>query len=636
MKPRKGLFIIACAILVTLSLDPGWGSCDPCIRCEDLAVMDFGPNVTITSATVVPAADGWPEHCLVTGTVLPENNFIVKLPTVWNGNYFQAGNGGLAGSIQENRIDYGLALGYAAAGANGGHDGSITDATFCYNPLDNANPDAEGKLDDYCFGSVHKMNFLGKKIVKAYYCREAEYDYYQGCSTGGRQGMIESQRFPDDFDGIMAGAPLVYLTKITMRDVWQAHRAADAWLSPEKLALLAEAVIKKCDSIDGLVDGVIDDPRKCDFNALSDLTACENGYDPCFTAAESTAIQKIYDGPRNSAGDLLFRGAPFGSEAVAAHFGPSNSGWMGYIMPFAPGNLSFGAMMGSRFVQYCGLPPDGGGPGWDPFTFDWDTDWPYVTEKLSARCDANNPNLWPFKKRGGKIIQYHGWADPLVSPFPMMDYYESVLDFMGEKKTKEFYKLYMIPGQFHCRGGLGCADDEALFEALVDWVENKVEPKEIIGSRAADPVAGYTARTRPLCPYPEVARYFDEGSIDNAKNFTCVTLIPAKVQMPERLNLRRDESFEAFITLPKSYYRGRSWETLAVVCEGATAKKITKRKLKIYNFFKKSNTYMAEFNTRDLINITAGEQVTFTVTAIFEHHGRRVAFEGSDTVIVLE
>jgi feruloyl esterase len=616
-------------------------SAGPCISCEDLADVAFGPEVTIYSATLVD--EGLEsEHCVVEGAFLPEEDpFMVKLPTEWNGNYYQEGNGGLAGNLPS--LDYGLARGYAVAGASGGYDGTDPinmNGKFGYDPGDGTNDYAEQKLDGLCFASVHKMNVLGKKIVKAYYCQKALYAYYKGCSQGGRQGMIEAQRYPDDFDGIMAGAPPVYFTKVTMRDVWQAQKVVVLPWSPLEtntmMAIVSQAVYQKCDSMDGLVDGIIDDPRQCTFNALTDLPSCEDGVTPCLTAAQRTAIQKIYDGPRNSVGELLFKGTPYGGEAIApGFFGPA-SGWLGMIIPFVPGTLSIGGSLGSGFTQYCSLPPDRGGPGWDYMTFDWDDDWPYVMEKMSARCDANDPDLRAFRKKGGKLIQYHGWADPLVSPYAMATYYDQVLRFMGEKRTKEFYRLYMIPGLGHCGGGLGCSNDDGFFNALVDWVENGVEPYEIIGSRAAYPPLGLTARTRPMCPYPEVARYLGEGSIDDAANFACVTVIPAKVHMPETLNLPRDESFEALITFPHGYYPGKGWDIIAVVCEGAPTGELTKftlhGKLK-----QKGNTYIAEFNSQDLIGIPAGEVVTFTVTVICEHRwhkGQQVAFEGSDTVSV--
>ena len=631
--------IVFSTVLVALLFCAGLGFCDISDKCTDTTNIDFGPGVHITSAAWVPAGGGLPEHCLVKGAFLPEEDpFVVKLPTNWNGNYFQVGNGGLAGSIQDASVNFGLLRGYVAASASGGYDVNQAinqDGKFGYNPPDNSNPYADEKLDGYCFSSVHKMNVLAKRIIKVYYGKRLHYSYYQGCSTGGRQGMIEAQRFPKDFDGIMAGAPLVYLTKVTMRDIWQAQNAvALPWFPPQTnamMSIMADAVYKKCDSLDGLVDGLIDDPRRCRFDVLTSLPACEDGLSPCFTAAQRTAIQKIYDGPRNSEGDLLFKGAPLGSEAVApGFFGPA-SGWFGWIIPFVPGTLSIGGGMGSGFTQYCSLPPDRGGPGWNYMTFNWDDDWPYVMEKMSARCDANDRDLWGFKKRGGKLIQYHGWADPLVSPYAMAKYYDKVLAFMGERATSEFYKLYMIPGLYHCGGGLGCSNDVGIFDALVNWVENGIEPNEIIGARSPFPPLGLTARTRPLCPYPEVARYLGAGSVDDAANFTCVKTIQAHVRIePETLKLGSGGTFTAFVTLP---HQG-DWRLTAAVFEGAPAVKLTRH----------GHSYKATFDKQDLKNITVRDAATFTVTLFAEQQGRHcghsekdeIAFEGSDTVRVVE
>jgi hypothetical protein len=653
-------WIVFSAVLVALFFSARLGFCNISDKCTDITNIDFGPGVHITSATLVPAAGALPEHCLVLGNFLPEvDPFMIKLPTDWNGNYFQGGNGGLAGSIGGGTggtdLDFGLAQGYAAAAASGGYflsdpvnpanDPINGNGKFCWNPPDNSNPYASQKLDGYCFASVHKMNLLGKQIVTAYYGIKPRYAYYKGGSTGGRQGLIEAQRYPTDFNGIMVGCPLVYVTKVTMRDVWQAQQVLGlptlATGATGMMAKVSAWVYNKCDGIDGLVDGMIDDARKCTFNALSDLPACPGDVpDPqfnCFTTAQRTAIQKIYDGPRNSAGELLFKGTPVGGEVLQPSFldgrlpfPPPYTGWY-WILPIAPGQLSMGGGLGTGFTQYCGLTPAGGGPGWDYTTFDWDSDWPYDMTKLSARCDANNPDLRSFYHRGGKLIQYHGWGDQLVSPYATTEYYDEVLATMGKTTTNNFYKLYMIPGLSHCMLGVGCPNDAGMFDALVNWVEKRVEPDVIVGARAAYPPTGMSARTRPLCPYPGVARYLGVGNIDDAANFTCVNTIKAHVLIePETLKLGSGGTFTAFVTLP---YQG-DWRVASAVCEGAPAVKLTKH----------GYSYRATFNKQDLKNITAGDAVTFTVTLFAEQRGHHcghsdedeIAFEGSDTVRVVE
>jgi hypothetical protein len=649
------LFLVAALIVVTPLLtsaeyrdhkhpDPGHGKPYIPVTCENLATMDFGPNVRIDSAEMADVGlDS--EHCLVKGAFLPEvDPFVVKLPVDWNGDYYQTGNGGLAGSIDPGSVNYGLARKYASASASGGYDLNDpvnANGKFGYNPPDNSNPYAQQKLDGYCFASVHKMNALGKKIVAAYYGKKPRYAYYKGGSTGGRQGLIEAQRYPTDFNGIMVGCPLVYVTKVTMRDVWQAQQVLGlpALMAggADMMAKVSAAVYKKCDSIDGLLDGMIDDARQCTFNALSDLPACpEDVPDPefnCFTTAQRTAIQKIYDGPRNSAGELLFKGTPVGGEVMQPTFlGFPSTGWY-WILPITPGQLSLGGGLGTDFTRYCGLPPDGGGPGWDYTTFNWDSDWPYVMKKLSARCDANNPDLRTFYSKGGKLIQYHGWGDALVSPYATTDYYDEVSATMGKATTDRFYKLYMIPGLSHCMLGVGCPNDDGMFDALINWVENKVEPDVIIGSRDAYPPTGMTARTRPLCPYPGVARYLGAGSVDEAENFACVELTQATVQLPETLDLPRNKLFESYITLPEGFGPGKDWKIRAVVCEGSIGD-VQKFHMQGHNIMMKGRTIVVTFDAQDLIGIPTGAVVTFTVTAIGEQHGQQVALEGSDKISV--
>lgn len=512
-----------------LILVSGAGFCtQPCNTCDNLQDLSFS-GVTITSATLISGTTTLPEHCRVEGFRYFDQ-FIIKLPTDWNGRYYQIGNGGSAGSIVESGIDEGLAQGYVAASGSGGHTEPYPMFAFAYPPTD---PDARQKLNDHCFGSVHETMLLAKKFIAAYYCDMdgPEYSYYNSCSTGGRQGLIEVQRYPEDFDGLLVGDPVHCLTQITTRGVWAEQQLTIArGLDPAKLSLLADAVMDECDEIDGLADGLIDDPRNCTFDAMTDLPACPGDVDgpDCFTAAQRQAIYNIYDGPRKTDGTRTTFGEAFGSETIMQLppyvGGGTGSGWIGWIVGMPPmGSLGFG--LGDGFVKYAGLSPSGGGgPTWDYMTFDFDVDFDTVVANMSDKCDAMDPDLSEFKTLGGKLIHYCGWADPATGPYQSVDYYENVLNTMGDAETKEFYKLYMIPGMAHCGGGLGCYDLAALFDALVDWVENGIEPTSYTG-------AGLTAtgdpRTRPMCPYPEVAVYSGTGSIDDAANFTCQDPIPS-------------------------------------------------------------------------------------------------------------
>jgi hypothetical protein len=531
---RAWIFVLGLLVALPLGVSQVFGAphvsapIEPVMACSELAEMSFGPGVFIDSALTVAAAGGLPAHCEVKG-IRFYDAFIVKLPDRWNGRYYQAGNGGAAGSFGD--VSMGLKNGFVAASGSGGH----TDPrlfNWAYPPED---LEAQLKLDDYCDGSVHKTMIIGKRILNAYYGRTAKRSYYNSCSTGGRQGLMEAQRYPYDFDGIVVGAPVNYLTRITQRGIWEAQALLPIGgnFAPGKLQLLSEKVMAACDGSDGLVDGLISEPRECGFNALTDLPACPGDVsdEDCFTLAERTAIQKIYTGPP---GEAATPGQAFGSEAVAnGMFGPS-SGWAGWVTPVPPFlPFSLGFLLGAGFVQWAALPPSGGGgPSWDWTAYDFYGDDPgLVIDNLAPTCDATDPNLSLFRANGGKMIMWGGWADPATGPYQWVQYYESVLSHMGYAAVDSFFKLYMIPGLQHCGGGLGCFDNqedlEKLFFAVIDWVEKGKEPKSFTGSRI-DPVTGAVLRTRPLCPYPQTARYHGRGSIDDADNFSCVGRRPPK------------------------------------------------------------------------------------------------------------
>lgn len=640
MQQKKKWSVISLVFLTILVVGPKTGLSAPCIPCESLPTIDFGPEVTIASSvisteiTVIgpdgPIAIPVPEHCDVRGFIAPEQGFNVKLPTAtWNSKLYMVGNSVAAGMIQEDSMLPGLFQGYATAGTDTGHQGSPIDWSFGYNPPDNSNPNAEEKLADYCDESIHETTVLAKAIIGAYYCTDPSYSYYVGCSTGGRQGLIEAQMYPEDFDGILVGAPVHHLAEIQMRGIWEGLQlSGPGAVDAAKLPLLTAAVMKRCDSIDGLVDGVIDNPISCDFDAREDLPACEDDVDApdCFTNAQRDAVYAIYDGPRNSAGELLTFGEAFGSEAMD---GPT-SGWTPWLVwPDGPMH-SLALMVGIGAIQHIGLDP-APGPTWDFTTFDFDADWTNVMDNFGATCNADDPDLSAFKALGGKMIHYDGWADAATGPYQSLDYYENVLSVMGNEATREFYKLYMIPGMFHCGGGIGCYDINALFAALVNWVEGGVEPTSYTGTRPDG------ARTRPMCPHPQVARYLGEGSIDDAENFACVETISAKAGiMPPMLKLNKKGKFIARIHTPKGLDM-RGWKNTAIVCEGALADKVKRiRKFWWWRPNGRGSIYFARFHSSDLINITKGDDVTFTVTAIFEKDGQRLALEGSDSVRVIE
>jgi len=465
------------------------------LTCDELINIFQKPGVAITSSTLVSANGTIPEHCDVRGTICNSISFAVELPINWNGRFYMVGNGGFAGSISYTAMETGLIMGYATASTDTGHDSNVSPlASFAYN-----NRTAE---IDYCFRAVHLTALVAKEIIETYYGEPPSYSYFIGCSCGGWQGMTEAQLFPMDFDGIVAGAPGFSFTGHLIAGIWNAMALSGQGNIPvEKIRILADAVYKKCDGVDGLVDGIINNPLDCTFDPVTDLPPGS------FTPAQVEALKKIYGGPKNSKGELIYPGLSIGSEVFANGL----SGWQLWVIASSIPNIQI--TFSESFMQYLAFEIDPG-PDYDWTTFNFDTDPPRMAY-MSSILNANNPDLSAFKVRGGKMIHYHGWADTALNPLMSIKYYEDVLDLMGVEATMDFYRLYMVPGMFHCAGGAGCNTVD-WFTPLVDWVENGIAPEGLIGSHIE---GGKVVRTRPLYPYPAVAVYSGNGSIDDAVNF---------------------------------------------------------------------------------------------------------------------
>lgn len=477
---------------------------EPAVKCEALAAKAFDDKTTIRSATLVAGKGDLPEHCDVRGVIWPEAGFAIKLPTEWNTRFQMVGNGGTAGVISFGAVDGAVRKGFAAASTDTGHDAAKEPlATFAWETPEN--PNARRKFIDFAYLSVHETAVLAKQMIHAYYSAAPKYSYWVGCSTGGRQGMQEAQRYPEDFDGFVIGAPGMFLTGNVMKRIWtQQSQLGAAALPAEKLPLLSNLVYAKCDEVDGLKDGVIDDPRKCKFDAAKDLPKCAAGDDgpDCFTGPQIEGIAKVYRGAHDSKGKQIFPGEPVGSESVWA----DNLIGIKTVLPRSESQM--------KLAMLDPAP----GPAWSYTQFDFDKD-PARTVKAAALANPLNPDLGPLKKRGGKIVQYSGWADQQVNPLPGLEYYETVSKRMGPAATRDFYRVFMAPGMFHCSGGPGCGNADWL-GAVMDWVENGAAPDRILGRHLENK---QVTRTRPLCPYPQVARYKGSGSIDDAGNFVCVT-----------------------------------------------------------------------------------------------------------------
>jgi len=502
------------ADLKTALVDYSKADIEPGKACEAMSGFKSNDIVQITAVSVAATAAA-PANCRVAGLLQPEIAFEVSLPAKWNGRFYMIGNGGHAGESLDDpsrtsQRDDALKLGFAVAQTNTGHDSrKEPGGTFVL-----SNPQ---KAIDYAYRAVHLTVTTAKDVIHNYYGKPVSYAYWNSCSNGGRQGLIEAQRFPGDFDGVIANAPWLDQTGFTIGAMWNQKAISEAPLTPAKLSLLAEKVMAKCDSLDGLKDGLIDDPRKCSFDPARDVPACGEGTDgaDCLTPAQAATIAKIYGGPISN-GKSFFPGFALGSEAVmpALFGGGTGSGWMNVIVSTQPDGKAADFNLAENTMRYLvNKPPK---PDYDYRTFDFDRDI-HMLDEWGKQADAKNPDLANFKSRGGKLIMTYGWADSILQPMMGVNYYEQALAKNGPD-AMDFFRLFMVPGMAHCSGGIG-PDRNDTMTAMINWVEKGKAPESIQASRVVD---GKVVRTRPLCPYPQVARYTGQGSIDDAANFRCV------------------------------------------------------------------------------------------------------------------
>jgi feruloyl esterase len=456
--------------------------------CDDVKKLDL-KNATITLTQ--PLANG-AGGCRVAATLKPSSDSDIKievwLPEKWNGKLLGNGNGGWTGSIAPATLARGVERGYAAAMTDTGHEGGS--ARFAL-----GHPE---KLIDFGYRSTHEMTLAAKAIIAAYYGQAPKLSYFTGCSAGGRQGLMEAQRFPEDYDGIVAGSPGANWSGRAMLALWiaQAVHKDDASFIPASLfPTIHEAVLAACDAQDGLKDGVIENPLRCKFDPK--VPECKGtSAVNCLSAAQIESVRKIYGPVMNSRTKAaIVPGFSLGSEL----------GWstMAGEKPLALGMDLF------PFVVFSD-------PQWNYRTFDWDAD---VERTLKASEDLNalDPDLKRFGARGGKLIQYHGWSDPQIAPETSVAYFKSVVDKTSAKSVAEFYRLFMVPGMAHCGGGDGASSFDML-AAVESWREEKKAAESIRAARVRE---GKTERTRVLCSFPMVARYKGSGNTDDAANFAC-------------------------------------------------------------------------------------------------------------------
>jgi feruloyl esterase len=434
-----------------------------------------------------------PGHCRVAAVLRPSPDSHIELevwlPTAdWNGKYLAVGNGGWAGSISFSAMALALREGYATSSTDTGHKGG--NAEFA--------PGHPEKVIDYAYRSVHEMTLKSKAIIAAFYGRAPRYSYWDGCSGGGRQGLMEAQRYPEDFDGIIAGAAANY--KIHMNAWKMALQVAlsknpGSLVATAKRNVLNQAVLAACDALDGVKDGLLTDPLKCHFDPAT-LLCRERDTDNCLTAPQVEAVRMAYAEAKKKTGEVIFPGFPPGGE----------TGWQ-MLADEGPIELELGTF---RSVLYQD-------PKWDWHNFDLDRDTALAEEKVGY-MDSGNPDLSAFKNRGGKLLMYHGWNDPAISALSSIKYYSSVLAQMGPDQ-ENWYRMFLVPGMGHCRGGPGPDQFNAL-AALERWREADSAPEQIIAFHVAN---NRVEMTRPLCPYPQVAQYKGTGSTNDAVNFACTT-----------------------------------------------------------------------------------------------------------------
>jgi len=494
-------------LLLALSMTDSTRAASP--SCASLATLAL-PNASITLAQTIDAGTFTPasppaagqkaaplkiprSFCRVAAVLRPTTDSDIRievwLPTDWNKKFQAVGNGAFNGTIAYPAMVEALARGYATASTDTGHVGGGAAWSLGHRE----------KVVDFGWRAVHEMTVTSKRIIETFYASAPERSYWNGCSAGGRQGLKEAQRFPADYDGIIAGAPGLDWTGRAAQALRMAKHLQQndaSRLSPANLELVHEAVLSSCDRLDGVKDGVVGDPRRCTFDP-GGLACPASG--PCLTRPQFETVRLMLAPQVNPKTKRTIPGLYAGSE-----LGWTDLGWSASAR--GTGLDQF------RFIVFKD-------PSWTIDRFSFDTDIVRADEEDDGTINALDPNLKPFVERGGKLIQYHGWSDPQISPGASVQYYEQAVEHLGgAAKASGSYRLFMAPGMGHCGGGDG-PNTFDMVTALEQWVEKGQAPDRVIASRRSK--AGAVDRTRPLCPFPQMAVYTGSGSTDEAANFVC-------------------------------------------------------------------------------------------------------------------
>lgn len=497
-----------------------------------VSLVGDGAPVTILSVeTATTAAPASVPYCLVKVMIPRAINIWVGLPDRWNGRWRSLGGGGYAGAVSAPTAA--ISAGYAGATTDTGHSGGS--GTFGMTTAAPLGPDTDLQID-FAYRSEHLMAVIGKELVRAYYGRDPVYSYWDGCSTGGRQGLMMAQLFPDDYDGILAGAPAIHWDRFQAGQIWPQVAmfldnggvigdGTNATLNA-KYALATNAAVAACDALDGVRDGVLTDPRDCEYNVSKDPSitkeSCTASDTTCLKPTEASAIDKMWQGPVSCAkglspgfcavSDVATRRLR-GKDSKRLWYGQTRGTGVSGLGGTTPFNI---AIAQPRYWVYFD-------PTWDWHTLSYENYLQFFRETVDMVgpiMASDNPDLSAFRDHGGKIVMWHGFADQLIVPEGTIDYYDAVTNTISNgkyRKTQQFARLFMAPGVGHCGGGNG-PQPQNLFQAVVDWVEDGKAPRTITATRT---VAG-VAETRPLCPYPAFAKYIGSGDPNNAANFVCV------------------------------------------------------------------------------------------------------------------
>ena len=480
------------------------------IACADLTSVQWG-GFTLDQVESRDADGDSPAHCFVQGTIDSNIRFELLLPRAedWNGRFVMGGGGGYVGSIQNQAmtlsgVESPLRQGFATVGTDTGHQASVIRANWAL--------ERDDLEIDFGHRAVHVTAETAKTIIRLHYGNDIAYSYFIGCSRGGGQGTVESQRYPDDFDGIVSGAPAQDWAGIGAQFVQTQlllypDPAAPPVLDQAARTLLARVILERCDDLDGISDGIMSDPRECPFEPedLPRCTADGNGSE-CMTDAQVAAIRAIYDGPTVN-GEHVHPGLPFGGEAALAGWGQ----WVvGAPNMLGPGFNNLHHAFGVEFFKYFVFDD----PDWDFRKYDFST-WAADTRAASELLSSVETDLSAFERAGSKLILWNGWSDPALTAFGTIDYYEGVR--REHENAADFARLFVLPGVLHCAGGPG-PDQVEWLDIIQTWVEGGTAPDQVLATKRT---SGEIEMQRPVCAYPAVAQYDGTGDPKREESFSC-------------------------------------------------------------------------------------------------------------------